>query len=101
MDSEGKHEEEKKGKASIEYRGSIPQLDDITLPPVEFPDWSSLTEKIDILICTVDLIKANSEGLISDEEFEKLIQMAKCSDEEIRNLVKSILNKKLNKDGNI
>lgn len=93
MDNERKHEEKKEGEACTPFTGS--HLDEIK----DISHLLSIADKVDIIICAVDLIKALNAGLINIDEYEKFIQMVKSSDEEIRNLVKTILKEKNN--GNI
>jgi hypothetical protein len=47
----------------------------------------------------MDLIILRSKDLITEQEYNKLAKMATSSDEEIRNIVKTILKEKTN--GNI
>jgi hypothetical protein len=94
MDNEGKHEEKEKSSACTTFTGT-------SIEKIVISDYPliSIADKVDILLCAMDLIKARSKDLITEQEYNKLEQMVKSSDEEIRNIVKRILKEKEN--GNI
>ncbi len=92
MDNEGKHEEEEKRSACTPFTGA--PIEKITVP-----DLASIADKVDIICCAMDLIILRSKDLITEQEYNKLAKMATSLDEEIRNIVKTILKEKTN--GNI
>lgn len=89
MDNEGKHEKEEKRSACTTFTGA--PIEKITVP-----NLASIADKVDIIVCAMDLIILRSKELITEQEYDKLSKMATSSDEEIRNLVKTILKEKNN-----